>query len=577
MHTYSNLIFLVLLIPNSIVYNQLNLQSYNSEEANILTKDISYFSDVQSGGNEKAPTNPRDGCILLFDKCDFKGNWIQLCEGQSNLYKVNFKKRIASMKLAKDLSVSFFSEINHMGNFRQFTKNNKCVKFGRKVSSLDIKSKQSSLIEVFSAYVKAPIKPNKGCIFLFRDCNYQGKWIKICKSVESLDQYSFSSQISSLKIGKATKTKVFSEINFQGSSHLFKYTQDTSCLSDQKFDDLTNSVKVLIEKKRMQKINIYQRNVPSPQKPGNGCVLLFNECDFKGKWAHVCSDFDLVSDKYDIVIKSIKVSSSANVNMFTGNKFIGDKYMPESNISCLNHKINSLKIKSKKTQNYVATFPPHIEQAKKIKKGCIEVFENCDYSGKWALLCGKMDNLKVIGFQNKIKSMKLGKNSYVKMWSKNDQQGKSKKFKKNKKCMKDNQLFKEVNSLEIKVMKDSKLMKFKIEKKLKIFKSGKKFKNGVNKNCMLGYEKCNFKGRVVKICKSIDDLKKFKFEGRIKSVKLGRNLKLVIFHREVDFKNEYLEIGKDNSCLKRQNEKEKEINSIKLLRKEEKKKRDNMY
>jgi len=323
----------------------------------------------------------------------------------------------------------------------------------------------------------------------------------------------------------------------------------------------------LKKKTKLHKVNIYNKKIPAPQQPGYGCVLIFSKCDFSGNWAHVCRNFNLTKgnkgkkgkNKYGkygkFTITSIKIGSESRLKTFTKLKYKGKKSVIKKSNSCLKNEVNSFKLINNNKKIKIATYPSHIKHLfDKIKHGCVFIFEKCDFQGKWAEICGSINNLNEIGFGIRFSSFKVSKGSYVRIFKDYNWKSKSKKYSKNKRCL-DNNNNKESKgnnmdipkSLKVFIIKSKSKIKQAKKKTFKLYKSGKQIMK-LRKYCVLAYDKCGHKGRFARICKSIKNLKKFKFGKRIRSIKLGSKIRISL-HSKVKFEGDNIFIDKDKLCL----------------------------
>ncbi len=553
MYTKVNLLFLVSLIPIACLCH-LNLKSCQKDTTElaqipeIKLKELKV--NIVRSSNEKAPKTPYTGCVILFAKCKFKGSWVQICESKEDLSQVNFSKKIASIKLGKGVAVSLFTGLKFEGKMKQLRLKKKCIKtLGKKMMSLKIQPKGQKF-EVFNDQVIAPTKPKRGCAFVFEECGFKGRWARVCSSTEDLSKIEFAKKISSMKVGKETKVELYSEREYHGTGLKFM-DQDIRCMREQKFDKQAESLKLFQEKRKLHKVNIYNSKIPAPKQPANGCALLFESCEYKGRWSHVCRNLNSFK-KFNFQVSSIKLGLNTKAILFTKDKYKGHRLVIKTaSFSCIKENSpSSLKLKKIKQKESFSTFPPHIQYHKKVKKGCIQIFEKCGYQGKWAMICKRIDNLNRIAFNNQIKSIRLGRGSYVKLWSQGKFQGKGKRFKKHKRCLENSEYGKMVNSLKVFRLKkkNNKKALRRRAKTLKVFKAGKKLKK-LRKNCILVYEKCHFKGSFARICKNIKNFKPFNFGENISSIKFGSNINQITLFQEKKYQGgEFLVYG-ERDCL----------------------------
>jgi hypothetical protein len=134
--------------------------------------------------------------------------------------------------------------------------------------------------------IKVPRRPSKGCVLVFEHCNYQGRWRQLCFDVPNLARYSFSRNISSVKVFQGIKATFFVGANFKGASQV--WTRDDSCFVKRKFNDKAFSVRI---RKRvvpgpkprpLPPKPVPRPIVPAPKHPKTGCIFMFQHANYLG-------------------------------------------------------------------------------------------------------------------------------------------------------------------------------------------------------------------------------------------------------------------------------------------------------
>ena len=257
-------------------------------------------------------TDPLEGEIYLYNDCQFSGNGNKLTIGQYP--NLNNSINVKSIKLGINTKLSVYSQPNYTGN------NNIYIGYS------DIVNKDYSCINfiIQSAKVETinnalPSKP----LDLTNE-QLETLWINSgCKA----DSVGFNSNITNWK-NKNTISEVIDDMKKWSSSSETTYKE--GCLT----------------------------LLPKPNIPVEGEVVLFENCDFGGKYKKFkISDIDFVGKDFDNLTSSIKIGPFTNITIFENNKYTGKSATwtnntdSISNITCLttnnfDNMLSSLKISS---------------------------------------------------------------------------------------------------------------------------------------------------------------------------------------------------------------------------------------
>jgi hypothetical protein len=179
--------------------------------------------------NDKASSikiSPKHGCVWYFKDCDYSGSTYRYCSntsyvgnGQNDAY--------SSVKLGPQTVSTLYKDSNYKGSTVRLTSDVSCLKsigFNDVASSITIEKQ----------------RPNSGCIFAYKDCNYSGTVKTYCSDQSSIS--GFNDAISSIRVGDNTEVTLYENQSYSGIS--FTTLGDSSCLTSEHFNDLTSSIKV---------------------------------------------------------------------------------------------------------------------------------------------------------------------------------------------------------------------------------------------------------------------------------------------------------------------------------------------
>jgi hypothetical protein len=387
---------------------------------------------------DQPPSQAAPGCALLFADPGFQGVWTQICGSAENLTSVNLDKRISSLKVGAKTKIRLFTMPSFGGKFHDFEWNvsdllvedfdNMAVSAKLFVYKPKPRLRRIKTLVIKSVSVAAPARPQTGCALIFEDPKYQGKWAQVCGSAPSLTAKSFDKMISSVKIGTDTKMVLWSADNFEGKSVTF--TADEAEFIKISFDNMASSIQMFTWKaapraRKIQKvISVLPPQVTAPKRPQPGCGIIFEHVNFKGKWAQICgNNGNLKSLAFEKTWGSIQVGALTKLEFWGGLEWSGKSISftdDNSDLVSANYQIYN---KSVKTYSYRPTPVPSKRVVKPVailqkvrrapfrpKNGCVLVFDDIQFSGKWSEICGNVVNLTTLGFNDNINSMKVAEN-----------------------------------------------------------------------------------------------------------------------------------------------------------------------
>jgi len=289
---------------------------------------------------------PDSGCFRFYDDIDFSGDYRDECFSKSS---ITYFGKTSSVKLSENVTVTLYTEANYSGT-------SVVLESDYLIADLSYYISQVRSFKVLHG------SPASGCAVLFEDCNYTGNSFQICSSAATLP---LSINISSVKTSDTTPIQLYSEEDYGGSSKVIGSNSSTSCLNTVSFNDKTKSILFI------------------PQAE-TGCIVLYEDCDFKGnKWTY-CDDVSEVKISGDNPSSFIIGLGTQGVFYLTAG-YKGDYFqMNENAITCIkddyptfNDKIKSISIKNLKPSD-----------------GCVLLFEQCNFGGISKELCQSSDSIK---------------------------------------------------------------------------------------------------------------------------------------------------------------------------------------
>jgi hypothetical protein len=250
MKTNSVLFFTILFFCSLNFFNQTKMGKKNSKSNLRLQNTLNSKEEI-----------PEEGCAIIYFKCNFQGNNpITICSNVSNLVNLNLHLNIKSIKLGLNTEIFLFSEIDYEGQNYTLNEDLKCIdnkkndtqllRFKNKIKSLMIEN-----VHTKSIPVQNYDQPEKGCIWVYEECNFRGEEREICENTDltNIQGINFINSISSILLGEKTEIILYKDYNFEGEHLEIKSTME--CLSSEEndetvraFDDNSYSVKILEKK-----------------------------------------------------------------------------------------------------------------------------------------------------------------------------------------------------------------------------------------------------------------------------------------------------------------------------------------
>lgn len=69
---------------------------------------------------------PKTGCVIIYDGCNYLGNFIELCKNTPDFRTLSFNDKPSSIKVGEDTLAVLTKHINYAGEYHNFEDNVKC-------------------------------------------------------------------------------------------------------------------------------------------------------------------------------------------------------------------------------------------------------------------------------------------------------------------------------------------------------------------------------------------------------------------------------------------------------------------
>ncbi len=432
---------------------------------------------------ERTPAGP--GCVNLFEKINFKGlSKNNICGNRKDFVSLGWNFPVSSIQLGTKTHLFLYDKTNFKGKFLKLT-----------ASEANLVGKRwHNKIFSFRAFKAPPtITLPTGCVVLYSMKNYEGKYKKICGNNGNLHALKMDNIAESIRVGPTTDVKLFDKINFKGA-HIFT-KKSIKDLSKSNFLGKTTSIQA--------------KHHITPPVPQNGCMVAFQNADYKGKFKKICNNriANLGSWGFSNKISSITVGPHTRVFLWDLASYHGKKIMLTKNISNL----GSLHFNDKTTSLKVQRIPPP-SPPPHATRGCAVFFVNANYKGKWRKVCGNLINIKSIKFQRKLSSIQVGPHTLVTLWDHASYRGQSFKT------------LRSIPNLTPKGWNDKAT-----SAKVFVYRPVPRM---VRSGCIIIFKDINYKGPWKLLCKNYPNLVSIHWNDKLSSVKVGARTTAIFYGNE---------------------------------------------
>lgn len=362
---------------------------------------------------------PRIGCIIAFAHRNYAGKWMRVCGSVPNFVKVHWNDKTTSIRVPFLTYAIIYQHINYKGKAKKITHNIphlKKIGFDNMTSSIRVfrikpapKPLPKPTIKP-KPHVVQPKFPGKGCVMMFEHINFRGRWLRTCGSIPNFVKYKYNDILSSVKVGPLTKVILFEDINYKGK-HI-TLLKNVPNLVRLKWNDKASSLRVFLYKKIIIKpipkpIKPVIIIKPAPRRPRNGCIIMFQHINYRGKWAHTCGSMpNFVKYHFNDILSSVKVGRFTKAVFYEhinykGKHLILTRDAPNLVRNKWNDKASSVRlfkfvikpgVKPKPAPKPKKKPVPHKPVPKRPKSGCILAFEHINFRGMWIHICGSIPN-----------------------------------------------------------------------------------------------------------------------------------------------------------------------------------------
>jgi len=362
-------------------------------EAGYYIPDLSGWSINNLRSFKVYHISPASRCAVFYEECNFTGNSFQAC---GSLSEIPYSIKISSVKTSIGVALQLYSNIEYNGttNLINSNSNNSCL------STISFDNLTKSI--KFVPFTK------DGCINFYSDCNFSGTKWEVCQN--NSDYSTNGSKISSITVGLGVQVNLFTAISYQGNSLDMNETV-IECLNSNVYYKIYND-----------KIkSLYINNLT----PRDGCIVVFEECDFKGKAKEICSSIEkiyLPDNKTFFSISSIKIGKNVDrIILSSVEKYTGDSMTISGNnegitlINCLRESSFDNKIKS------IIVIPS-------VDQGCVKIYPYPYFIGTVSTICYNKKDFNyplslVPNTINNNSSLLIGENTQISFYSGKSQTG----------------------------------------------------------------------------------------------------------------------------------------------------------
>lgn len=267
----------------------------------------------------------REGCALVYQKHDYKGNFMEICSAVEFLRPMGFEDTISSVRVGKHTSLRLYEHRNFVGKYGTFTHD---------TPRLHKMNDMASSARVSKGKIKHD-RPLRGCAMIYQDKDYLGKSYEVCEGFDDLDRVGMNNNLSSIRVAKKMSAVLFDYVDFEGPKLVvnknLKYVGDA-------FDNKTSSVLIYTKK-------IKKNKVPP------GCIRLYSKKHWKGDHQDFCNVYDSARlGTWNNKAQSLKVGKETWAMVYSDN-FRGITVEVKRNIANLaryklNKEISSLQARS---------------------------------------------------------------------------------------------------------------------------------------------------------------------------------------------------------------------------------------
>ena len=345
-----------------------NQEAFIGETINIDTGVISRCQEESSPTSFlQLSTDVNENCVRFYEHINYEGSHQDICEDTPYIGDALHDK-YSSVKLGNNVNAIMFQHIQYYGKYEY------------------IEEDIDNFVSIqWNDIVSSVIVVKKGCVNLYKHCNFQGDKVEFCASTPTIAV--LDDQFSAYVTG-SNDWSLFCSPNYQGCSlEASKYSLD-NCLINEGFNDMISSVRKIID-------------VPQP-----GCARFFELLDYEGNFEDVCGDVASFSQEHFDTYSSIILGRRTNVVLFASTNFGG----------------NSQYI-SKNTRNLL--LEGWSVQAKSlliVDRWCISLYSECNFLGVKKVICRNTSELTDL--DNHFSSYISGNQDWV-LWSEHNYQGDS--------------------------------------------------------------------------------------------------------------------------------------------------------
>ena len=184
--------------------------------------------------------------VNIYKFCEYKGVATPLSDGEYSVLPMGIQNRVLSIKVPRRKEVLLYSGVNFTGSYLQITGDRNCLlsNFEYMVNSIKIRNYNNNTqpISGWNGGVPprpAPVQTFQEEVQVFNDCYYKGKSFTYKPGQYPALLFTFTNNISSIKVPANRRIILYTGVNYRGSSYIL--TSSSDCLIGS-FNDRIRSV-----------------------------------------------------------------------------------------------------------------------------------------------------------------------------------------------------------------------------------------------------------------------------------------------------------------------------------------------
>ena len=299
-----------------------------------------------------------DAEVLVFEDENFEGE-SEAFSGEVEALSIVWRNSISSLKVPDGHTVVVFEEEDFSG---------KQTAFHSDAESLD------DFSDNIGSLIVLPVKLDELCYRVFEEVGFRGRSEKFCGDLPELPE-AWQGKISSVMVEQDGVSLILYEGTFIGT---YRYVPGSSVDLGESWNKRTASIQI-----RPWTIEDFE-GYTQPR------TILYSRQNFEGREITVESTVDFVGYEMNDRISSVKCEGQCSLVVFEHRNFGGRSRLYDG------------------SQTSLANFDDQLSSVMVLpQRVCVTVFEDRDFRGASTRLCGDVDNLQDLNWNDKISSLKV--------------------------------------------------------------------------------------------------------------------------------------------------------------------------